>query len=279
MEQLIASIEPEAAQQAFSTLKDRLDELDGYRRANTDIDRAAILAAAVGRMVRASELRARFASLPGAYFDVDLVDILEPAALATWYASLRLRDATVLSSAATVPAALVGEATTVKQRMMRVLAYNLDDDVDVASKLDDIRQGTGHVDLASDLMRLARLYDEHASALAQDNRLYRAGDADEARRLALAIHQILGDGLEGDREYWADYRLRAWSFLVNTYEEVSAAGRWLFRNDEPERHFPSLYTVGRQRRRPAGNDDTGDGRDAEAGDPAAVEDQAALAAN
>jgi len=252
-EDWITTIDPEGARQAFSTLQDRFDALEEYRRANVDFDRVAIKAAALGRMLRDSDLRARFASLPVAEFDIEQVDILEPAALAVWYVSLRLRDASVSSSAAMVPVELAGEATTVKQRMMLVLAYNLGEDGDVASKLDDIRSGTGHVDLAGDLMRLARLYEDHAAALGVDARHYRADDVETARRLAMSIHQILGDGLSGDREYWAEYRARAWTFLVNTYDEVSATGRWLLRNDDPDRRFPSLYAVGRRPRRSGGD--------------------------
>jgi hypothetical protein len=56
--------------------------------------------------------------------------------------------------------------------------------------------------------------------------------------------------------YWSNYLTRAWSLLVITYGEVSAAGRWLFRQENGEERFPSLYTVGRQRRsrRPDQND-------------------------
>lgn len=38
---------------------------------------------------------------------------------------------------------------------------------------------------------------------------------------------------------------RAWTLLVEVYGEVSAAGHFLFRNDDPEGRFPSVYTMGR----------------------------------
>jgi hypothetical protein len=59
---------------------------------------------------------------------------------------------------------------------------------------------------------------------------------------------VLGDGRSSDARYWSDYLGRAWSLLVITYGEVSATGRWLFRHEDGESRFPSLYAAGRQRR-------------------------------
>ena len=250
------AIDPQGARVAFQTLKHQLDELDEYRRSNTDVDRAAIVAAAVGRMIQQPEVRARFAALPAEEFDIGHVDRLESAALATWHASLSLRRATVQSSGAQVPEDVSAEAVATKQRMMRVLAYHLGDNDEVVEQLADIRSGAGHLDLATDLMRLAELYEAHAETLAADTRHYRATDRDGARSLAMAIHQALGDGLDNERDEWAEYRARAWTFLVNTYEEVSALGRWIYRHDDAERLFPSLYTIGRQRRRGNGSDES-----------------------
>ena len=150
----IDDIDPQAARQAFAELTPLLDELATYRKANLDINRAAIVAASVGRLVKRPAVRARFAALPAAEFDIDHVDRLESAALATWHASVNLRTATVHSSAAQVPEDVADEVTEVKQRMMRVLTYYLAEDSEVASELSDIRAGTGHIDSAVDLVRI-----------------------------------------------------------------------------------------------------------------------------
>ena len=34
---------------------------------------------------------------------------------------------------------------------------------------------------------------------------------------------------------------RAWTLLRDTYDEVQWAGQFLYRNEEPEEKFPSLY--------------------------------------
>lgn len=109
-------------------------------------------------------------------------------------------------------------------------------------------------------MRLADLYEAHATALAADGVHYRAEDPVTARKLGHGIFQVLGDGRQSDQSYWAKYQARAWTFLLATYDEVAAAGRWLFRHENGDARFPSLYTIGRQPRR--SRRDPGDGGDA-----------------
>jgi hypothetical protein len=249
MEENIEDFDPEAARLAFEALQPALDQQDEVRAANTDRRKAINCAASVGRAVKQPEIRAEFASLPPGRFDMRHVEVLETAAQATWYAAVNLQDASVLGSGAKLSNELVNEATDVKQRMQRVLDYHLDHLPDVSLKLADIRAGNGHIDLADDLMRLGSLYESHAETLALDARRYQAGDAVTAKRLAQAINKVLGDGRSSDVQYWTDYLGRAWTFLVTTYEEVSGAGRWLFRNENGETRFPSLYAIGRQPRR------------------------------
>jgi hypothetical protein len=40
---------------------------------------------------------------------------------------------------------------------------------------------------------------------------------------------------------------RAWTLLADTYDEVSAAGRFVFRHEGGESMFPSLVTISRAR--------------------------------
>lgn len=269
MEDDIEGYDPEAARLAFEALQAVLDQLDEVRAGSTDRRKALNHAASVGRAVKQPEVRAEFEALPAHRFDMGHVDTLETAAMATWYAAVRAQDASVLGSAAKLSDELVTEATTLKQRMQRVLEYNLDHLPAVSLKLSDIRSGTGHIDTSDDLMRLAGLYDEHAPTLVADTRHYQPADAATAKRVAQAINKVLGDGRSSDARYWAEYLARAWTFLVITYEEVSAAGRWLFRDENGEARFPSLYTVGRQPRRNRRDDDelAGDGNDVELGTP------------
>jgi hypothetical protein len=257
MEENFDEIDPEAARLAFEALQPELDQLDEVRAGTTDRRKAINHAASVGRAVKQPEVRAEFESMPGHRFDMQHVDRLESAALAAWFAAINLQDASVLASGAKLSDELLSTAATVKQRMQRVLEYNADHLSDVVLKLADIRGGTGHIDLADDLMRLARLYDAHRLVLEVDVRHYLADDSASAKRLSQAINQVLGDGRHSDAQYWNDYMGRTWTLLVITYEEVAAAGRWLFRDENGEARFPSLYTVGRQPRRPRRDDGEG----------------------
>jgi hypothetical protein len=265
MSESMEGIDPEAAPRAFEELLPLLDAQTEDRNAiNTSIAKAIICAASVGRMVKQPEVRALFASLPATHFDMLHVDRLESAAMATWYAELCLRTASTMVSSAKLPEAVVAEATALKQRMFRVAEYNLDHIQEVVNELRSIRPGTGHIDLANDLMRLAVIFLAHADRLSLDTQRYQAGDTESARRHAHSIYQVLGDGRESNARYWGDYLSRAWTLLVTTYDEVSAAGRWLYRHDNGEARFPSLYAIGRQRR----SKQPGDGEGGEDEEPA-----------
>jgi hypothetical protein len=247
MQEIIDVIPPEKARLAFEEMRPLLDAQIELRRLTTGLDRAAIFGASTGRMVQQPEVLSRFALLPAAEFDIQHVLRLESAALAAWYVSLMLRSASV-TAGVKIPENVIEQGTLLKQVMLKVLEYNLGHDADLITALTDIRQGNGYVDLASDLVRLGTLYQAHAADLATDVRHYRAEHAETAGRLAQAIHQVLGDGRDPSARYWNNYMPRAWSFLVITYDEVSAAGRWLFRHEDGDERFPSLYAVGRQRR-------------------------------
>lgn len=196
-------IDPEAPRLAFEGLLPELVQIKGRRRTNTDLHKAIIVAATVGRAVRTPEVRAEFARLPAECFDIAHVDRLETIAQATWYAYANLQHVEPLHTRAKLPPTLLAEATAVKQRMLKVLAYNLDHLDDVNLRLADIRARRAHLDLAYSLRRLAAMYQEHAGALAADGRRYRADDAAAAGRLALDIQQVLGDGMPSEARTWA----------------------------------------------------------------------------
>jgi hypothetical protein len=258
MEDIIEGLDPEAARLAFEALLPLLDAQTEGRVATTDVRRAIIHAAAIGRLVQKPDMRAEFESLPVRRFDIQHVDRLEPAALATWYALLMLRRASLLSTGAKLPEELLAEGAELKQRMFKVAEYMLGHVKAIATELADIRSGKGHVDLAEDLMRLAALFEANALALAEDRTHYRAEDAVNAKKIGHGILLVLGDGRASDARYWTEYQTRAWALLVTTYEEVSEAGQWLFRHENGETRFPSLYAVGRQSRRarrPDGDDE------------------------
>lgn len=248
MKNLTEIIDPDGARLAFEAVRPLLDAQTQTRRSNTSLDKAILHAASIGRMVKQPGVRARFAGMPAGDFDQQHVERLETVALAAWHAAVSLESASVQTSGARISEADVAEGTKLKKRMIKVLEYHLGHLDEVAKELAAIRTGSGYLDLADDLVRLAALYLHHAADLGADTRHYRAADRDRAGRLAHAIHQVLGDGRDTDANYWSDTLARAWALLVATYSEVSAAGRWLYRHEQGEQRFPSIYTVGRRRR-------------------------------
>lgn len=255
MDDIIDSKDPEGLRLAFEAVRPELDTVAEIRVANTDMRKAIIFAASVGRMVTLPERLTAFASLPATFFNMVHVARLEQVADATFYAWLQTADARALHTGSRMPLPNLVEMTALRTVMIKVLEYNVGDNEAVSKKLASIRPGHGHADTGSDLWRLGVLYEEHAAALAADTRLYKPEDAVKAKRYAQAINHVLGDGTESDALFWGDYLGRAWTLLVNTYDEVAAAGRWMFRHENGEAMFPSLYAVGRQPRRSRRSDE------------------------
>lgn len=200
------------------------------------------------------KLKARMEALPPEEFDFTLVGVLVPAARAVIHTRAQLAIVQSIDPCARLPVNEAQQATERRERMLQVLGYHLGDDPDgehgdAVRELQHVRSGNGYLDLANDLIALAGLYRRFEGLLAGDTLRYRSADADEADRSAVRIQNHLGE--KQDKRRSADQLLaaRAWTFMVYAYEEVSAAGRWLLR-DEPGSAslFPSLGE-GRRRRR------------------------------
>jgi len=241
------TLDPAAAQKAFNALRPRLLDLapSELLPVNLDLQKAAIAALAVGRMVKEPEVRARFRKLPESEFPQAYVDDLEAFALAALHVSVELLTATAASSEAKLPGSLVEEATAIKQRMLRLVEYHFGDDPEDGPEIASIKSGAGYADLASDLLRLAKLYTKRHAEAELDAKHYLASDRTDARRAANAIVTLLGAAKNRDESTWADLAARSFTFLVRAYGEVSAGGRFLYRNDGAEERFPSLYASAR----------------------------------
>jgi hypothetical protein len=268
-------MDSERARDAFEELRPRLDQLEELRRANVDVEKAAAQAVVIGHMVQEPEVREMFEQLSPRVFDMRHVDSLEKAALATLHALAEHRDAAVHVSRGRVPPDTLEAATTLKQDMLRLVNYHLRDEHTVAI-IADIESGQGHADLASDLLRLSKLYEVNHERLAQDHTYYRPEDAARADEIARRIYAHLGGDTDSEERTWAGYVQRTWTLLLDTYDEISAAGRWLYRKDNGEERFPSLIASQRQTAKRNGNGHP-DGRnepDAEAMTEATIEPEA-----
>jgi len=207
-------------------------------RPRLDMTDVAILALKIANDIQTS--RRRFGNIAKSELDPATVALIEPAAWALWFAALAFRDASATSSDALVPVDVVARATALRTTMLKVLTHQFDETTAVGLVLADIRSGTGHADLASDLTRLAQLYVKHAKVLANDHRFYAAADAAKARTLATEILESLGlDRGTGP----ADDMYAAFTVLSNAYADVQAAALFLFRNENGQARYPSLFSV------------------------------------
>lgn len=249
----MSDLDPAAAENAFAALLPRLQSLppDNLLALNTDLQDAAIIALAAARFTAEAEIAARFALLHKDLFDPRHLTDLAPAALAAHHIGLRLRTARATATEAKIPVALADDAAAVKARMLRLTAHVFEDDPALSAEVEDIRSGTGYKDLASDLVRLAKLYADNPATVAKDGVNHRPTDADDARTLAQKILAALGESRSGEEARWVDLANRAFTLLRAIHDEVRAAGLFLYRRADGEKKFPSLYPANRGRRRKA----------------------------
>ncbi len=197
--------------------------------------------------------KARFERLAAAgYFDLGDLTGLSDLASATWHCRREQEKATALTDNRIVAEPVAREAKEVRARMLKVLEYHFADDERLGPKLAYVRSGTGTMDLANDLQNLALLYeDEQMKPILEDDvRFYDPADVAAARRLAGHIFESLGVQPSSPAERWSTLTRAALSLLIASYEEVAAAGRFVFRKDEDVLEtYPPLLTAIRKPRR------------------------------
>jgi hypothetical protein len=201
-----------AGKAAFLELEPRLRAIPTTAIAYPNIDaaQAATAAIALARFANEPEMRKRFAALVD--FHIDCVVDVEKAGWALFFLQAQVKTADATANGTRVPVATVDGASRLRARMLKLLTYYFDTDPTLAAEPVDIRAGSGYLDLATDLMRLAALHEENKDILKADPLNYRAADAKDARA---AAHEILGALGEETREAWADLRNRAYTLLVD----------------------------------------------------------------
>jgi hypothetical protein len=234
--------DPAAAKNAFVAMSARRDALtkDSLIAVTLDVQEATIIALSVSRFLAEPEPRARFALLNAKVFEPAHVADLEPAALAASHAYVELQSARAQSTEAKLPVSLVEKSGEVKDRMLECAEY-LFKRHKLAKEVASIRLGSGHRDRASDLLRLATIYEAEKSTVEKDPLNYRADDAEKARSYAQEILTELGNAQSAEEQRCTADLARAWTLLRGAYDEVRTAGQFLYRREEPERKFPSLY--------------------------------------
>lgn len=224
-----------------------LMELDDQRLevVNLDLQAIALVVLEVSDFIAQPAIQKRFALLPREVFDQGHVEALPDLAWAGWHVRIEQLSAAASGTKAMLPLDLVERATLRRGRMLKVLEYHLGDHPVAGPVIISIRAETGSIDLATDMVRCAKLYRQFKSLLCIDKRLYRPEDEAEARADSAEIMRQLRSHT-GEAARWAELAARVWTVLWPTYEEVAATGRYLFRNDSRQERFPSLHSATRR---------------------------------
>jgi hypothetical protein len=224
-----------AGENAFKQLESALRAMtqDEIMPMTVDAQEAALAALALVSVARDPKRLERLSLLMPALLEPKAIDQLELAAWATWYAHTQLQTELAQAKGAKVDADTYEASGRHLNKLLKLVEYHVGDQPRVAVELADIRSGAGYQDRATDLVRAAALFDRHHDELEQDARYYDAGLGDGARRYAEAIVESLRASLGRTAAEWSDLRSRAWSQMVQLYDQVRAAGEYVFRN-EPE---------------------------------------------
>lgn len=201
---------------------------------------AALVALQFVRAARDKERAAGFAFL-APQLAPHSVDLLEQEAWCLWFLEGRYQSVQATTNMAKIDAKLADTAMQARARVMRLLDYHFQDNALMQAELQDIHQGNGYMDLATDLSRLAGHLTVHHQRVSADPVNYRPGDAELLRGLA---NEILSS-LHADRTNETfDLRNRAWTEFSITYSNMKAAADFLFRNRPADAAlFPSLRTA------------------------------------
>jgi hypothetical protein len=257
-------LDPAAARAALAKVTPRLLALmrNELIIARADVDKAVTFLLGILAHVSSPALRARFDRIDQGEFDSALLDDLPALTLALWQANINLRSTRAAASEIQVPAAIVEPAKALKERMLKLAAYYLGDHETAGPEIQDIIPGTGYLDLASDLSRLAQIYREHKQAIEKDTKLYRATDEAEAGKRAGEILQALGLGNLADAAAPPDAAgilTRVWTLVHRAYMlDIRPTGLWLERKEGGEGIYLSLYAAGRSAPGPRGKGGTGE---------------------
>jgi hypothetical protein len=182
-------------------------------------------------------------------FPLHVIDNLEPYALAVWAADSQYRRLEVEERATErrPSATLLEECRSLRGHLLAAAAYVFRGDDKVLEVLTDIRRGSGFLDLADDLKRIAELFTAHFPRVHGRCEVTRA-DVQRAADVADQLLQAIASPLQRQLSTWADLRLRAWTRLSRAYAEIRDAAAYVHRR-APDKlaAYPSLYAYARKK--------------------------------
>ena len=236
------------AASAFAQLEPEINAVpeSALIRINVDISRTVslVLGAAPGIRSLRSRIVAECAGFP-----IEQLDKLENYAFAAWYTHLLAMPA---SSAMSPVQPLLEEAAPLREDMLvgaeSLVHFGFFD----AARVAEIRKGSGHVDIASDLVALAAMYDEKWGEVGSKTAVTREV-VDRAAAVGAELIVALGARLQPNGEPLlagaaATRRARAFTLFMNAYNECRRVVSFLRWNEgDAEQIAPSPYMKTRRR--------------------------------
>jgi hypothetical protein len=255
--------DPDAARTAWEKALLRVLALEPERVMAPPPDPRAVLQSvgSVVTLLSDDAVRARFLKLPKDELDPKHLDDLPVFYLAFVHARGEVESAQSAQVDVNLPEALAQRASDLRGRMQKVVLHYLEDDTEFSIELKTLGKRKHHAGVADDLLRLAKIYEMRRELIEKDPKHYRATDATDARTAAEEVQKILSEARGDAEKVWTDHMQRAWTLLHGAYEEVQAAGLYLYRKDSPEERFPTLQTTRRARGPRQRKDDKGEAGD------------------
>jgi hypothetical protein len=230
---------------------------------NADLDLAATAGLVLVDRARKDDRLELFAGLAPKYIEKDLVAALEIACEAAQHVVVESVKEEAVATRVKVDVAVIARGNDVRKRMLKCLSYNLEGNEAAEKELADIRRGTGYLDHARDLVRLAAMYKAHAALLVSDKKNYVAADHNDAIALAEQIRDQYRAS-QSSANVFVGLRAKAFSEIQRLYNEVRAAAEFIFRGkSDVLAEFEALRTamaaVKGRSGGGAGEDDEGNG--------------------
>lgn len=244
MKQLIDQLDLESSEQAFNALKAEIEAVpsDALLPVNVDVAVAAMIA--IRAAPRLEVLMTEFGTekLMETGFDPTNVTRLRLYAAAAWHAHVMATPANDGKLQFQI-----GEATKLKKSLLLWADALADRGLLSAERIAEIRAGTGHVDLANDMVALGQMFGD-AWATIEDKCAISKDEVDRAKVLGLEILVGLGAKREGGDEASLRTKVKAFTLFAKAYDQCRRVVGYL-RWDVGDQDLiaPSIYV--RKRRR------------------------------
>jgi len=232
--------DPEAAERGWEATADLRAAIGPSPLPNLNLEDAAIEGLRVAREVRKPHIRSELELLHSKHFDIGLLDRIEAAAWAVWYANDSRFLAEITQQGGRISAATLERSSARRGRMLRVCEYMLGVHPVAGAIVAEIRSGRGYADLATDLTRLARLYVTYESIVSQGGAHYDANDVTGAKADSAQILLELGESDNADVAKAKDEAGRAFAVLADIHSRIR---RWAGAIWNDPNFFPSFFAI------------------------------------